>query len=690
MKTKIEIMKNMGLSWTLFRFQYEIKRKMGVFPKKFPPFKYSQQSIDDLSKSSLSIKELLEESRSRYFFQDIPKFDDEYLESFQMNQAVKDGDAIISNCFKYFSFHDVQLEKLNWHYSPFTEKEAPKDLHWSQISDLNSEFGDIKWIWELSRFTFAYSLVRAYATSNDSKYVEKFWRMFEDFVEKNPPELGVNYKCGQEMSFRVMAWTFALFAFLDHPETTDSRLELMLKALYHHADHVDKHFDFALKSVKNNHSISEATGIYTVGILFPFFNKSKKWKEKGKKFIQSETMWQIYKDGSYKQNSMNYHRLALQDLTWALRLGQINQDVFEPEFIKRFKKSIEFLYMHQDIQSGYVPNYGMNDGAYIHPLTSLDYLDYRPALQAAWVIVTGTRLYNNTEVDEIAYWLVGDKDLAFSQLHKKSMAFNSGGYFTIRNSEQFGMVRCTTYKDRPVQADMLHFDLWDGDYNIFADAGTYSYNTDRETQLYFIGTSSHNTLMINNQNQMKRASRFMWLNWTKSKLLNFEIGENRSVFEGEHYGYSKTIHRRSIIQQNDYWIIIDDVLGDVSKKDIELNWLFGQKDVSFKGDNKFRLELPNKTGWNVQIINGDDLRTDLRIGAENPVKGWRSLYYGNKEPFPQISLKTTINEPIRIITLATKRNIAGVYIAKNHELIIDNKDILQLNPIGSNCIYDKE
>ncbi|MFP3472466.1 heparinase II/III family protein, partial [Micrococcus sp. SIMBA_144] len=81
------------------------------------------------------------------------------------------------------------------------------------IGDLSSDFGDIKWIWELSRFSFVYPLVRAYTTTKDEKYAIDFWEMFEDFVKHNPPELGANYKCGQEMSFRIMAWTFGLNIF---------------------------------------------------------------------------------------------------------------------------------------------------------------------------------------------------------------------------------------------------------------------------------------------------------------------------------------------------------------------------------------------------------------------------------------------------------------------------------------------
>ncbi|QGS69477.1 hypothetical protein CV093_17900 [Oceanobacillus sp. 143] len=118
-----------------------------------------------------------------------------------------------------------------------------------------------------------------------------------------------------------------VICFLSHKETTPFRATLLLKVIYQHLDHIDKHFSFALKSVKNNHTISEAVALYSVGILFPFMNKAKKWKEKGRKYLEKEAMWQIYDDGSYIQNSMNYHRLMLQDYTWAIRLGELNDEV---------------------------------------------------------------------------------------------------------------------------------------------------------------------------------------------------------------------------------------------------------------------------------------------------------------------------------------------------------------------------
>jgi len=54
-------------------------------------------------------------------------------------------------------------------------------------------------IWEPSRFGFAYALVRAYWRSGDERYAELFWQLVEDWRANNTPQLGPNWKCGQEM-----------------------------------------------------------------------------------------------------------------------------------------------------------------------------------------------------------------------------------------------------------------------------------------------------------------------------------------------------------------------------------------------------------------------------------------------------------------------------------------------------------
>lgn len=685
MKAKLQVVQNMGLSWTLFRARYELEKKLGFLKRKFPAFSYDEFDIDKhLVFSTSQLKDHVRAALQRSFPQPKKKFFSHNESKLNLSNAVSRADRILAGQFEYFFKHTYPQVKLDWHYSPFMNKHSPKNLHWSEIGDLSSDFGDIKWIWEQSRFTFVYSLVRAYTVSKDEKYSNAFWDYFEDFVNNNPPELGANYKCGQEMSLRIMAWTFGLNAFIDSPATSDDRITLMMKVIYHHADHVEKHFDFALKSVKNNHSLSEAAGIYTVGTVFSFFDKSSIWKEKGFNSIQAEAEWQIYNDGSYIQHSFNYQRLAIQDLTWVLRLGQIAGDKFNESFLKRFSATVQFMFQMQDKETGRLPNYGMNDGAYIHPLTSREYLDHRPALQAAWVTLTGYRLYDDHSVDEIAFWLGWEVDRPVNAPMQESILYKEGGYVTSRKGNQFGMVRCATYRHRPAQADMLHLDFWDGPQNLLADAGTYSYNTDQETLLYFNGTASHNTIMVNGQNQMKKASRFIWLDWTKSKVNRFETNDQATIFEGEHYGYSPIVHRRAVFHSDNLLVIVDDLIGRVEEADIKLNWLFGVQEVR-DSDGGWSIDLPSHSEWKMSVI-GEGLVSKLYKGSKSPMAGWRSLYYSHKEAFPQLVINKKIKAQDRIITVLKKSRSPITRLDEN-TLELDGWK-LTLNPIDSAQVFN--
>ena len=145
----------------------------------------------------------------------------------------------------------------NWHANPFTGQAAPSDRHWSEITDFDA--GDIKVIWEPSRFGFAYALVRAYWRSGDEQYAEVFWRLVEDWREHNPPNRGPNWKCGQEISLRVMAWCFGLYGLLDSPATTAERVAMLGQMIAVSGERIAANFDYAL-SQRNNHGISEALG----------------------------------------------------------------------------------------------------------------------------------------------------------------------------------------------------------------------------------------------------------------------------------------------------------------------------------------------------------------------------------------------------------------------------------------------
>ena len=49
-----------------------------------------------------------------------------------------------------------------------------------------------------------------------------------------------------------------------------------------------------------------------------------------------------------------------------------------------------------------------------------------------------------------------------------------------------------------------------------SDGGSYKYNTEYELMKYFYGPASHNTIMLEDYDQMLKGPRFIWLNWTQA------------------------------------------------------------------------------------------------------------------------------------------------------------------------------
>lgn len=155
--------------------------------------------------------------------------------------------------------------------------------------------------------------------------------------------------------------------------------------------------------MRNNHAITETLALYLVGLLFPQFPESGEWKKKGKKWFEEEIKYQVAEDGTYLQFSMNYHRVVVQLLTWAITLADRNGERFCDEVYKRAYQSVNFLYQCQDDSTGWLSNYGSNDGALFFKLNDCDYRDYRPQLDALYYLLTSEHLYDRQYEDREWY-----------------------------------------------------------------------------------------------------------------------------------------------------------------------------------------------------------------------------------------------------------------------------------------------
>lgn len=678
----LELARRVGLRWLIFRVGYALRIRTGMLARRMPIYRWQDRPLvwwlqKGVPDQPAAYHQWRKAHSGRFFFTESVRVP--HHPEWQPEKTIAEADNVLAGKWRYFSHtvYDVGFPP-NWHRNPMTGQTLPVDCHWSHLSDF--AHGDIKLVWEASRFSVVYTLVRAYKLTDDDRYAEGFWTLIEDWAAHNPPNTGPNWKCGQEASFRIMAWCFGLYGFSGSPCSTPERIASLAAMLAAHADRIEQNIAYA-RSQKNNHAISEGMGLWTIGLLFPEFRRSTRWRALGKAVLEDEARRQIYADGAYVQHSMNYHRLMLHDYLWALRLGELNHAAFSPGATECIKAAVNFLFRFVDMDSGGVPNYGSNDGALLLPFDCCDYTDYRPVIQAGTYLFEKTRVLAAGPWDEDLFWLFGESALE-SRLETRTpgdFSAGVGGYYTFRDNRSWAMIRCANYVGRPSQADQMHFDLWWNGINIACDAGTYLYNGQPPWNNGLVVTAVHNTVVLGNHDQMSRRGPFLWLDWPRDTRacvyrgkygrLTCWVGESRLYTHVEPGG---VLHRRGVLQLPDgAWLVLD-CLPDSSPYSARLHWLL--KDFRYTIDyNKLAAHVTLETPAGQYAIYaghvcGHSVFETVRA-EEDRVQGWESLYYADKQPALSLAITAEPASPGYFWTLFTPV-ITAIEVNTNPEAVI--------------------
>lgn len=552
-KNGLNLLNNMGWRYTKFRLQHELSRGTGLLKNKFPASPSYVQYI--------TLDQWVNKS-GNFFFRNKQSLSFVRSPSKDIEQRFYN---IQSGKFIFFNSIELNIGKdYDWITNPDTGFKYDINKHWTEIADYSKEAGDIKFVWEKSRFSFLYDIIR-YDYHFNEDYAELVFKEIISWINSNPINCGPNYRCSQEISLRVLNWTFALHYYRDSNFLSEDVFNKIQFAIYWQMDHVYKNINFSRIAVRNNHAITETLALYLAGLLYPQFPGAEKWKQKGKAWFEQEIAYQIYEDGTFLQFSMNYHRVVVQLLTWAIALAEKNSESFLPVVYERAKKSLEFLRTCMIDENGKLPNYGANDGALFFKLNDADYRDYRPQLNAL-ASALKTDLLFSSQCEDVQWYSLRNKNF---ETWKPSLGihhFDAGGYYIFREEDALTFVRCGNHKDRPSQADNLHLDVWYKGDNILLDGGSYKYNTDEQTLKYFMGTASHNTVMLNDCDQMKKGTRFIWYNWTQCIDVLAEESADTFYFKGSisafEYVAEGIVHTREISKTKGkpFWVI-QDTLG---------------------------------------------------------------------------------------------------------------------------------
>jgi hypothetical protein len=190
-------------------------------------------------------------------------------------------------------------------------------------------------------------------------------------------------------------------------------------------------------------------------------------------------------------------------------------------------------------------------------------------------------------------------------------------------------------------------DLWVHGHNIACDAGTYLYSGDDPWRNGLAHTAVHNTVIVDHRDQMKMLTRFTWTNWSHGEVLRHD----ENLWQGEHDGYRRLAdpvsHKRTVIPlYGDRWLVLDQ-LRAMKAHHYALHWLltdgeYGVQELALgkrvwlkpsegkPSDPKIMIQMGLVEGnGNFSIIRADP----------NSTRGWRSEYYGEKEPAISVMLE---------------------------------------------------
>lgn len=541
----------------------------------------------------------------------------------QSDGCLEAAERIAGGELRYFSWKWLPWP-TTWRENPFTGFRT-EATHWSRLKDFDERQGDIKWIWEPSRFDWAVTLARAFATGGDTKYEDAFWTLFNSWRENNPPNTGVNWYCGQECSLRLLATVFASTVFHDR----DGKLASLVEEL---AERVEPTMGYAIAQ-HNNHGTSEAMGLYLAGSALPDHPKAAHWRRQGRAILSSLVLEQFAPDGSYVQHSFVYQRLAMRACLVAFHTARRLGDPFPSEIEQRVLTSARFLRSLMPTP-GALPNYGANDGANALAISDGDYLDFRPVVQLAYALLAGERAFAPGPWDEeLAWYGIDAESLVPAPSLPTSVRAEDGGYFALRGeAESYAFMRVPNYRDgRPGQADALHVDVWFGGQPVAVDSGTYSYNDPEGWYKHFKATRAHNTVEVDGKDQMPLASRFLYTQWTRCEAPKTASKANTVV--GISHAYEQIglgVHHERRLRLNGGRVEVTDLLTASSAHQIVARWhLVGQwregPQNSFVRDDGITL-----------TVAGDGIQSQL-ITDKRP-ECTLSLLYGDLQPLTLLEI----------------------------------------------------
>jgi Heparinase II/III-like protein len=389
---------------------------------------------------------------------------------------------------------------------------------------------------------------------------------------------------------------------------------------------------------RNNHASSEAAALYvgsqaliSKSLTSNHSRLAKRCGRAGRKALRTTVSKLVLNDGSFAQNSVNYHRLFVLTVAYAeLTRQRYGDRSFGPEFRSRLISATQWLCEMTNPLTGEAPNLGANDGCNALPLHRASRSDFRPAIEFAFACLGVPSPIATKAGQEMKRFagLVDHETVSPTRLQRSSLMFPEGGYCILHASEATATVRLPYYKFRPSHADALHLDLAVGGLSLFRDGGSFSYNGQLGKSELFASTSYHNTVEFDGRDQMPRVSRFLFARWLRDTSSRLSQSDDGSVtLTAQYRDYCGATHMRKVSLQGNGCQISDWIGGFEQYATLRYRL---NRDISWLPDSDGSGVSSGAAHIRIESLNSFELKLE---------EGEESVEYGAKSIVPVLTIR---------------------------------------------------
>lgn len=512
------------------------------------------------------------------------------------------------------------------------------------------------WRFHLHYFDYAVDLGRAFQTTGDTRYWERFKFLATHWITANPPARGDGWH-PFTISLRIVNWIRAYHLFDEPFSADDAFRNRFLASLYAQARYLARNLEY---DITGNHLIKNGKALLFAGAFFQGA-ESTRWFERGLRILVEEAREQILDDGGHYERSPLYQTQVLADYLDALVLVPRERSEYA-QLVTTARCMLDLLsaILHPD---GALPLF--NDSVlWSEPSPAAlfqyasDLIGYQPSTRDSGVhtreslqlhsAISGQRpALSEAERPAATRTNLQPATPALSVVEGFNLQpLTASGYYIFRTADQYLILDCgpvcPDHLPPHAHCDLLSFELSVKGRRIITNSGTYQYQAGPWRDA-FRGTAAHNTVQVNDEEQSAIWSSFRV--GRRARVLEAAVHrlDTGPYFRGRYVGFNnnRIEHTRELfLLPGPCWVFLDTVRSRKRSEHLTVT---------------SRLHLHPR----VQVTMEDDgiraHRDDVHlklmpIGEETfrLDQGWFSPDFGMKEPCPVLSFEATGEPPLRL------------------------------------------